>query len=120
MLLNQFRNLARTTGYFCYHTRFSLKSAAGFPDCVLVSRDGRLLFAELKREGKWPTESRLGKGLIPRVLEGQRDWLECLDRSCAEAYLWWPSDIHDIATILTDSPDPSMACVKRLATYLNA
>ena len=51
---------------------------AGFPDLVLV-RDGRLIFAELKRES--------GK-LTPE----QEGWLELLRATSAGVYVFRPSD----------------------------
>lgn len=119
MLLANVRNQALASGYLCYHTRFSMKSAAGFPDLVLAGGpDDRVLFAELKREGKWPTEGRFSKGIIPRWIEGQRDWLMRLRQADAETYLWWPSDVHDIGVILTSGPRSDMACVRRLEGFL--
>jgi hypothetical protein len=69
--------LARLSGWRCYHTYDSRRSAHGFPDLVLV-RDGRLLFAELKSE----------RG---RVTADQRAWLSLLE-GCpgVEVYVWRP------------------------------
>ena len=39
--------MARVLGWLVYHTFDSRRSAAGFPDLVMV-RNGRLIFAELK------------------------------------------------------------------------
>lgn len=119
MLLTNVRNQAMASGYLCYHTRFSLKSSAGFPDLCLAGGPGdRLLFAELKREGKWPTEGRLSKGVVPRWVAGQREWLQRLEETGTEVYLWWPSDVADIGTILTRGARPEMACVQRLKEFL--
>lgn len=51
---------------------------AGFPDLVLV-RQGRLLFVELKAEGKKPT---------PR----QQEWLDALGECTVKVYVWRSSD----------------------------
>lgn len=120
MLLTNVRNQAHAAGYLCYHTRFSLKSAAGFPDLVLVGgpQGNRLIFAELKRQGKAPTEGHLSKGVIPRWVVGQREWLKALDDAAAEVYWWWPSDVHDIGAILTTGPREEMDCVRRTREYL--
>jgi hypothetical protein len=82
-------DLARLTGWRVHHTRPALtrrgrwltpiQGDAGFPDLVLV-RAGRVIFAELKRNGARPTPA-------------QRGWLEAL-QACAgvEVYLWTPND----------------------------
>lgn len=70
--------LARLTGWRCYHTWASLRSPAGFPDLVMV-RGERLVFAELK--------SARGK-----LSEAQSGWLEALRSTGAEVYLWRPED----------------------------
>lgn len=111
---------ARLCGWLAYHTRFSIKSAAGFPDLVLV-KESRLIFAELKRQGLWPTEGRLSKGAVPHWLNGQREWLLALSETPAEVYLWWPSDSHDISVILSQDARPAdatMECVTRTKEYL--
>lgn len=110
------RRTARMCGWLVYHTAFSMKSDAGFPDLVLVK--DRIIFAELKRENLWPTEGGLSQSAVPRWINGQREWLQQLSRAGGETYLWWPSDSHDIATILTSGPDGEMACVRRLRDYL--
>ena len=72
------RKLAKLFGWEYYHTHDSRKSEAGFPDLVLV-RDGRLIFAELKREKKQPTDD-------------QMKWLNKLSQcENAEVYVWKPS-----------------------------
>jgi hypothetical protein len=82
-------DLARLTGWRVHHTRPALtrrgrwltpiQGDAGFPDLVLV-RAGRVIFAELKRNGARPTPA-------------QRGWLGAL-QACAgvEVYLWTPND----------------------------
>lgn len=58
---------------------------AGFPDLVLARpRDGRLLFAELKRDGG-------------RTTPQQEAVLDVLRQSGAEVRVWRPSDIDAIA-----------------------
>lgn len=77
---------AQLRGFLYYHTWRSDHSAAGFPDYVLT-RNGRLVFAELKRVGAKTT---------PR----QREWLwalaECLGPG--HVFLWtvreWPQAIE--------------------------
>ena len=59
--------LARLSGFLIYHTFDSRRSAAGFPDLVLV-RPPHLIFAELESEGGLPRPE-------------QSEWLEAL-RGC--------------------------------------
>ena len=71
--------LAGRLGWLSYHTHDSRRSAAGFPDLVLVRGD-RLVFAELKRERRYPTPA-------------QRHWLAALAAvTTVSAHLWRPSD----------------------------
>jgi hypothetical protein len=87
MLFAGQKGLAPILGWrLCYHTLRSKGSQSGFPDRVLV-RD-RIIFAELKREHGKPTET-------------QREWLDALAAVGAEVYLWRPSDLDEIATILS-------------------
>jgi hypothetical protein len=73
-------SLAAALGWLCYHTHDSRRSAAGFPDLVLVKGD-RLIFAELK--------SARGK-----LSKAQSDWFVALGR-VAQVYVWRPSDWFD-------------------------
>ncbi|MHB8491182.1 MAG: VRR-NUC domain-containing protein [Solirubrobacteraceae bacterium] len=71
--------LARALGYtHIYHSYFSDRSEAGFPDLVLL-RPGRVIFAELKAT----------KG---KVSDRQQDWYRALIDAGAEAYIWRPAD----------------------------
>lgn len=79
--------LARMYGWLCYHTRRSDRSVPGFPDNCMV-KPGRLIFAELKRDGKKPTRA-------------QQQWLDTLATVPGiETYCWFPSDLQEIAEIL--------------------
>ena len=73
--------LAGRLGWLSYHTRDSRRSAPGFPDLVLT-RGGRLIFAELKS----------AKG---RITPEQRVWLDALERTRAEVHEWRPVDWPD-------------------------
>jgi hypothetical protein len=67
-----------------FHVRWSMGSDAGFPDLVLIRRkDKRLLFRELKRDGKNPT---------PR----QAAVLELLTACGLDAAVWRPTDLERI------------------------
>ena len=72
-------DLARLTRWRCYHTHDSRRSEAGFPDLVMT-RDGRIILAELKTESG-------------PVTEAQREWLTAL-AACPglEVKVWRPSD----------------------------
>jgi hypothetical protein len=83
--------LAPTLGWdLTYHTLRSKGSRAGFPDRVLVRGD-RVIFAELKRERRVAT---------PLTAE-QRRWLDALAGAGMECYLWRPSDLDEVAQILS-------------------
>ena len=68
-------------GWEVFHDGDSRRSNAGFPDLVLV-KDGRIIFAELKRE----------KGAYPS--KAQMNWLALLGQAAGDnvmAVLWRPS-----------------------------
>ena len=80
---------AKTLHWLRYHTHDSHRSPAGFPDLVLVNEhQGRLIFAELKRQTEKQTPEQI-------------DWERQLRAVTAppEFYLWRPSDWFD-GTIL--------------------
>ncbi len=88
--------LAYTGWSLRYHTFDSRRSGPGFPDIVAV-RPPRVIFAELKtNEG--------------RVRPEQAAWLQAL-WACpgAEAYLWRPRDIDQIAAVLSREFVPGRA-----------
>ena len=85
--LEQVKAVALTCGWRVYHTFDSRRSAAGFPDLVLV-RPPRVIFAELKREN--------GRLTIPQKLWGD-DLEQC---SGVDYYLWRPSDWDSILGML--------------------
>ena len=86
-LLEQVRTVALTCGWHIYHTFDSRRSAAGFPDLVLV-RPPRVIFTELKRQN--------GRLTIPQEM-----WGEVLEQCRGVAYyLWRPSDWDDIVEVL--------------------
>lgn len=82
----QLVELATTLGWRRYHTWRSKHSAAGYPDETLV-RD-RLIFAELKRVGAYPTNE-------------QKEWLTALAKAGVEVYLWTERDLDEIAVVLS-------------------
>ena len=80
--------LANLRDWLVYHVFDSRKTTSrGFPDLVLV-RDGRLVFAELKTM----------KG---RLSITQNVWLTCLRQiPSIEVYVWRPDDWEDVAAKL--------------------
>ena len=79
-LLEAIIDLATRLGWRHYHTYDSRRSDTGFPDLVLA-RDTRLVFAELKTDAATPTRA-------------QSQWIEALDTAGAEAYVLRPADWH--------------------------
>ncbi len=84
---SQVLELARLSGWRCYHTFDSRRSAPGFPDLVLV-RPPVVLFAELKAEGG-------------RVRPEQAAWLRVLGACPGVAVrLWRPGDWPEVEETL--------------------
>ena len=87
-LLRNVRKTADAFGWLCYHSWSSLHSPGGFPDLTLV-RDGRVIFAELKRDGKNPAPV-------------QQEWLDALaeverqTEGKVKARLWRPANMQEI------------------------
>ena len=84
--LAQVIRLAEVLGWKHYHTYRSDRSAAGFPDLVLVRRP-RVIFAELKAQRTKATDAQLA-------------WLAELRACNQEVYLWRPEDAEKVARIL--------------------
>ena len=74
----QVLELARLCGWRVYHTHDSRRSAAGFPDLVLVKKQS-LLFAELKTDTRDTTPE-------------QQVWLEDLRAAGQEVHIWRPGN----------------------------
>jgi hypothetical protein len=109
---------ARLLGWRVFHPKFSIGSDAGWPDlCAAQPEQRRLVFMELKREGKWPTRTRVVGG---RLRQGQSAWLETLVDAGQETYLVWPSDRGDVPELLQHGPRPGMRCLARLLGFLRA
>ena len=87
-LREQVRDLCKLFGWKMYFVWRSIHSPAGFPDLVLANPEQkRVIFAELKGEGKNPAPA-------------QREWLDALKACGQTVYVWRPADIEDIAEIL--------------------
>lgn len=80
--------LARFRGWLPIHIRNMIGNPSGLPDLILL-KDGRAVFAELKREG-----GRLG----PR----QQEWIARLAGVGFEVRVWFPSDWPEIERTLRD------------------
>ena len=83
---------ASLKGWMYYHSYSSVHSTRGFPDLVLV-RERRLVFAELKRQNGKPT------GV-------QHQWLDALDRVAddhrpqIQVHIWRPGDWETVTEVL--------------------
>ena len=107
---------ARLLGWRVFHPKFSIGSDAGWPDlCAVHPQQQRVLWMELKREGRWPTRTRLVNG---RLRQGQDAWLSTLLEAGQEAYLVWPSDRDAVAELLYDGSRRDLACRTRLVAFL--
>jgi hypothetical protein len=80
VLQTQVERLARLLGWMAYHTEFSIRSTAGFPDLVLVHPVHGLVFLELKSE----------RG---RTTPAQEEWLEALAVAGVYARVIRPTDL---------------------------
>ena len=87
--------IATTLGWHSHWTFNSRGSAHGFPDRTLA-RD-RVIFAELKRELTGKKSEDANRVPSPAQIE----WLDRLARAGAEVYLWRPSDLDEIARVLS-------------------
>ena len=76
--------LAQLRGWYVYHNPDSRRSAAGWPDLVLI-RPPRIVYAELKTD----------KG---RLRASQRDVLRMLEDCGAETHVWRPADWDEIVS----------------------
>jgi hypothetical protein len=74
--------VARLYKWRVYHTRDSRGCEPGFPDLVMA-RDGDVIFAELKLDGKKPTPA-------------QQAWLDALPAALVGVYCWTPSQWAEI------------------------
>lgn len=84
--LTTIRAMAKGFGWATYHTHDSRRSEAGFPDLVMTRRP-RVIFAELKKDGKKPTAA-------------QQAWLTELKACGQESYCWTPADLEEIVRVL--------------------
>lgn len=90
---HQVITFAQHRGWLVYWTWNSVHSPAGYPDLTMVrampNGDRRVVFAELKKVGKDPTEN-------------QRQWLAALElvselcEGRIEVHLWRPTDWNEV------------------------
>lgn len=89
------KGLATLLGWETHWTFLSKGSRAGYPDRTCC-RD-RIVFAELKRE----LTGRKSEDANRQPTDSQRQWLDRLARAGGEVYLWRPSDLDEIARVLS-------------------
>ena len=107
--------LARTLGWRVAHFRPAETKkgwrtpveadGAGFPDLVLT-RD-RVIFAELKREGKSPRQDQV-------------EWLNGLAKAGAEVYVWTLADYDEIVRVLSQRVPRTRKRVSQFAPEIAA
>lgn len=86
--LAQVLEAAKQASWLAYHTHDSRRSAAGFPDLILVKPGFPIIFSELKT----------AKG---KVSKAQRHWLETLAQGEGVLVcLWRPGDLPQILDLL--------------------
>ncbi len=86
--LQQVVDLARLTGWLCYHTHDSRRSCKGFPDLALVHpARGDFFMAELKT----------ARG---RLSPAQSAWIEALRQAGIEVHIFRPADFDAIVARL--------------------
>ena len=96
--------LATWQGWLVYHTHDSRRSAAGFPDLVLVHpQKRRVIFAELKDAKRALTDD-------------QNKWMQALtlvaeQATNVEAYVWRPHHVDDVKAILSSKGKPFVSRV---------
>jgi hypothetical protein len=73
------RKLIRDLGLLAYHTHDSRRSHSGYPDWTICGPWG-VMFRELKRQN----------GIVTLA---QRQWIDMLDMSGADADVWRPEDL---------------------------
>jgi hypothetical protein len=87
--------LADTLRYLVFHDVDSRKNRPGFPDLVMVRR-GRLIFAELKQQGKRPTHDQ--DRWLAELRQVAEEFIAPQNRKChppLEVYVWRPMDWLD-------------------------
>jgi hypothetical protein len=101
---SQVYDLCRLMGWKRYHTYFSKRSPAGFPDETLV-RD-RVVFLELKTE-------------TGKVSPHQKEWLTALLNAGAEVYIARPRDFTGLADVLRSRHRVETLLAQRTRTELD-
>lgn len=81
-LQEEVRKIALAFNWLYYHPWRSDNSPSGYPDVCAVKLD-RIIYAELKKEGKDPTPDQI-------------EWLDTLaNTGKVEVHVWRPSDLLD-------------------------
>lgn len=80
---------AKSLGYRCYHTTYSIGSERGFPDLHIVGHGKQFVF-ELK-------------GPRGKVSEDQEDWIAAYDDAGVQAFVIWPSNYDQVLDMLMEA-----------------
>ncbi|OGN89792.1 MAG: hypothetical protein A2158_01615 [Chloroflexi bacterium RBG_13_46_14] len=84
----QVESAAKLRGFEYFHAWNSKHSSPGFPDYFMIHRETyRVIVCELKSE----------KG---KLTELQKNWLNLFAAAGFDVYLWRPSDLMEILTVL--------------------
>jgi hypothetical protein len=89
------KGLATMLGWESQWTFLSKGSRAGYPDRTCCRE--RIVFVELKRE----LTGRLSEDRKRQPTDAQVAWLDRLATAGGEVYLWRPSDLDEIARVLS-------------------
>jgi hypothetical protein len=103
----------KTGAKWAYHTHDSRRSEAGMPDLIIITRDLRVLYWELKREGD-ARRMRTWNRMAPPYTKDKRRWADqlrvigLLRRSGAPARIIRPRDwLRGYVERLLDGPSPA-------------
>ena len=104
--------LANLYGWRSFHARPAMTArgprtavagdGVGFPDLVLVHPRHGLICAELKRVGARPVPA-------------QEAWRAALLAAGVPVYVWWPTDLERLVTVVLRSGDPTRAIAEAQA-----
>lgn len=82
---------AKTLGWTCYHTTFSIGSRSGFPDLALFHPEHGTVYAELKTQ-------------TGNLTDNQVYWLGVISAAGERVYVWRPDDWDEVDAVLQGEP----------------